>query len=178
MYSAINDSRVRPSSFSFEISIVLPIDHPFWLTHYPPLGFRCDAPCIALTEKQALKYGITPDDQLPEIAEALDWSSHPLQFGELESLVDKKISTSSLSKEYLLEQKEVIKAEWTASKKLTSLFAPMDDKTWDLFDTVANTVIPLDPSIRPSAIRTFLDYVQGNDGSTNQLFKLCYKLTG
>jgi len=28
---------------------------------------------------------------------------------------------------------------------------------------VANTVIPLDPSIRPSAIRTFLDYVQGND---------------
>jgi hypothetical protein len=86
-----------------------------------------------------------------------------LQFGELESLVDKKIGASSLDKEYLLEQKEVIKAEWTASKKLTSLFAPMDDKTRDLFDTVANTVIPLDPRIRPSAIRTFLDYVQRND---------------
>ena len=41
----------------------------------------------------------------------------------------------------------------------------MDDKTRDLFDTVANTVIPLDPSIRPSAIRTFLDYVQGNDAA-------------
>jgi hypothetical protein len=39
----------------------------------------------------------------------------------------------------------------------------MDDKTRDLFDTVANTVIPLDPRIRPSAIRTFLDYVQRND---------------
>lgn len=126
---------------------------------------NCRCTVIALTEKQALKYGITPDDQLPEIAEALDWSSHPLQFGELESLVDKKISASSLDKEYLLEQKEVIKAEWTASKKLTSLFTPMDDKTRDLFDTVANTVIPLDPSIRPSAIRTFLDYVQGNDAA-------------
>jgi hypothetical protein len=102
---------------------------------------------------------------LPEVAEALDWSSHPLQFGELEELVDKKISASSLDKEYLLEQKQVIKAEWTASKKLTSLFAPMDDKTRDLFDTVANTVIPLDPKIRPSAIRTFLDYVQGNDSA-------------
>ncbi|MFS1555393.1 phage head morphogenesis protein, partial [Acinetobacter radioresistens] len=56
-----------------------------------------------------------------------------------------------------------IKAEWTASKKLASLFAPMDDKTRDLFDVVANTVIPLDPDIRPSAIRTFLNYVQGND---------------
>lgn len=162
MYSAINDSRVRPSHLALN-RIVRHIDDPFWLTHYPPISFRCRCTVIALTEKQALKYGITPDDQLPEIAEALDWSSHPLQFGELESLVDKKISASSLDKEYLLEQKEVIKAEWTAIKKLTSLFTPMDDKTRDLFDTVANTVIPLDPSIRPSAIRTFLDYVQGND---------------
>ncbi|MFH7767724.1 phage minor head protein, partial [Acinetobacter sp. BSP-28] len=166
---AINDSRVRPAHLALN-RIVLPIDHPFWLTHYPPLGFRCRCAVIALTEKQALKYGITPDDQLPEVAEALDWSSHPLQFGEFESLVDKKISVSSLDKEYLLEQKEIIKAEWIASKKLTSLFAPMNDKTRDLFDMVANTVIPLDPSIRPSAIRTFLDYVQGNDAAlTNYL---------
>ena len=131
---------------------------------------NCRCTVIALTEAQALKYGITPDDKLPEVAEALDWSSHPLQFGDLEALVDKKINVSVLDKEYLLEQKEVIKAEWTASKTLTSLFAPMDDKTRDLFDTVANKVIPLDPSIRPSAIRTFLDYVQGNDQAiTNYL---------
>ncbi|MEG2567311.1 MAG: phage minor head protein, partial [Acinetobacter sp.] len=108
MYSAINDSRVRPAHLALN-RIVLPIDHPFWLTHYPPLSFRCRCSCIALTEKQALKYGITPDDKLPEVAEALDWSSHPLQFGELEELVDKKISASSLDKEYLLEQKQVIK---------------------------------------------------------------------
>ncbi|OUY10565.1 phage head morphogenesis protein [Acinetobacter indicus] len=164
MYSAINDSRVRPSHLALD-RIVLPIDHPFWLTHYPPLGYRCRCTVIALTEKEALKYGITPDDQLPSVAEALDWSSHPLQFGELESLVDKKISVSSLDKEYLLEQKQVIQAEWTASKKLTSLFAPMDDKTRDLFNTIADKVIPLDPQIRPSAIRTFLDYVQGNDSA-------------
>jgi len=131
---------------------------------------NCRCTVIALTEKQALKYGITPDDKLPEVAEALDWSSHPLQFGELEALVDQKISKSLLDKEYLLEQKEVIKAEWTASKKFTSLLAPMDDKSRDLFNTVANTVIPLDPTIRPSAIKTFLDYVQGNDAAiTNYL---------
>lgn len=162
MYSAINDSRVRPAHLALN-RIVLPIDHPFWLTHYPPVGYRCRCSCIALTEKQALKYGITPDDKLPEVAEALDWSSHPLQFGEFEALVDQKISKSLLDKEYLLEQKEAIKAEWNASKKLTSLLAPMDEKSRDLFNTVANKVIPLDPSIRPSAIKTFLDYVQGND---------------
>lgn len=169
MYSAINDSRVRPAHLALN-RIVLPIDHPFWLTHYPPLGFRCRCTVIALTEKQALKYGITPDDKLPEVAEALDWSSHPLQFGEFEELVDQKISKSLLDKEYLLEQKEFIRAEWTASKKLTSLLAPMNDKSRDLFNTVANKVIPLDPSIRPSAIKTFLDYVQGNDAAiTNYL---------
>ena len=164
MYSAINDSRVRPAHLALN-RIVLPIDHPFWLTHYPPLSFRCRCTVIALTEKQALKYGITPDDKLPEVAEALDWSSHPLQFGEFEALVDKKIADSSLDKEFLLEQKRVIQAEWTASKKLTSLFAPMDDKSRDLFNTIADTVIPLDPQIRPTAIRTFIDYVQGNDAA-------------
>ena len=126
---------------------------------------NCRCTVIALTEKQALKYGITADDKLPDVAEALDWSSHPLQFGELESLVDKKIADSSLDKEFLLEQKRVIQAEWTASKKLTSLFAPMDDKSRDLFNTIADTVIPLDPQIRPTAIRTFIDYVQGNDAA-------------
>lgn len=169
MYSAINDSRVRPAHLALN-RIVLPIDHPFWLTHYPPLGFRCRCTVTALTEKQALKYGVTPDDKLPEIAEALDWSSHPLQFGEFEALVDQKISKSLLDKEYLLDQKQAIKAEWGGAKKLQSLFAPMDDKSRDLFDTVANTVIPLDPSIRPSAIKTVLDYVTKNDAAlTNYL---------
>lgn len=169
MYSAINDSRVRPAHLALN-RIVLPIDHPFWLTHYPPTGFRCRCVCVALTEAQALKYGITPDDKLPQIAEALDWSSHPLQYGEFELLVDQKINKSALDKEYLLEQKQVIKAEWDGAKKLQSLFAPMNDKTRDLFDTVANTVIPLDPSIRPSAIKTVLDYVTKNDAAlTNYL---------
>ena len=40
MYSAINDSRVRPSHLALD-KIVLPFEHPFWLTHYPPLSFRC-----------------------------------------------------------------------------------------------------------------------------------------
>lgn len=162
MYSAIEDSRVRPSHLALN-RIVRHIDDPFWLTHYPPLGFRCRCTVLAITEVEALKHGITPDDKLPEVAEDLDWSSHPLQFGELESLVDKKINASALDQEFLLSQKQAIKAEWTASKKLNSLLAPMSPSSRDLFDAIANTVIPLDPSIRPSAIKTLIDYVQSND---------------
>jgi len=170
MYSAIDDSRVRPSHLALN-RIIRHIDDPFWLMYYPPWGFMCRCTVVALTEKQAEKYSITPDDQLPEVAEEMGWSTSPMTYGDLSGLVDQKILDSDMDKAFLLKQKEVIKAEWTASKKLASLFAPMDDKTRDLFDVVANTVLPLDPDIRPSAIRTFLDYVQGNDSALTAQLK-------
>jgi SPP1 gp7 family putative phage head morphogenesis protein len=164
MYSSIEDSRTRPKHLALN-RIIRHIDDPFWLTYYPPLGFRCRCTVIALTEKEAMRLGITPDDKLPQIAEELGWSSHPINFGDLSNLVDKKILESGLDSEFLIEQKNAIQAEWTASKKLTSLFAPMNDKSRDLFNTITDTVIPLDPNIRPSAIKTLLDYVQGDDNA-------------
>ncbi|MCM1959026.1 phage minor head protein [Acinetobacter modestus] len=162
MYSAIDDSRVRPTHLAMN-RIIRHIDDPFWLIWYPPNGFRCRCTVIALTEAQALKYGITSDEDLPDIAVDLGWSTNPASFGDLSSLVDQKIADSELDKSFLLEQKQVIKAEWAASEMLKSLLAPMNEKSRDLFDTITNTVIPLDPTIRPSAIKTFLDYVMGND---------------
>ena len=47
----------------------------------------------------------------------------------------------------------------------------MTNSSRALFNTIADTVIPLDPTIRPSAIKTFLDYVQGNDGSLSSYLK-------
>ncbi|ENX13309.1 hypothetical protein F895_02613 [Acinetobacter sp. CIP 64.2] len=162
MYSAIDDSRVRPSHLAMN-RIIRHIDDPFWLIWYPPNGFRCRCTVIALTEKQALKYGITSDEDLPDVAVDLGWSTNPAEFGDLSDLVDQKIGESVLSKEELLNQKQVIQAEWKASEKLRSLLAPMNGKSRDLFNTVVDTVIPLDPTIRPSAVKTFIDYVAGND---------------
>lgn len=162
MYSAIDDSRVRPSHIAMN-RIIRHIDDPFWLIWYPPNGFRCRCTVIALTEKQALKYGITSDEDLPDVAVDLGWSTNPASFGDLSNLVDQKIADSVLDKSFLLEQKQLIQAEWTASEKLASLLAPMNDKSRDLFETITKTVIPLDSTIRPSAIKTLLDYVMGND---------------
>lgn len=164
MYSAIDDSRVRPSHLAMN-RIIRHIDDPFWLIWYPPNGFRCRCTVIALTEAQALKYGITSDEDLPDIAVDLGWSTNPASFGDLSSLVDQKIADSVLDKSFLLDQKQLVQAEWIASEKLNSLLAPMNEKSRDLFDTITNTVIPLDPTIRPSAIKTFLDYVMGNDAA-------------
>ncbi|HBO72870.1 MAG TPA: phage head morphogenesis protein [Acinetobacter sp.] len=170
MYVAINDSRVRPSHLALN-RIIRHIDDPFWLKYYAPWDFMCRCTIIALTEEQALKYGITADEDLPVIAENNGWSTSPLNFGEMESVVDTKIANSILDKEYLLSLKQNVMAEWKASQKLSSLLSPMDDKSRDLFQTIADTVIPLDPTIRPSAVKTFLDYVQGNDTALTAYLK-------
>ena len=164
MYSAIDDTRVRPSHLALN-RIIRHIDDPFWLLYYPPWGFMCRCTVTALTEKEAKKLGITSDEDLPQIAEDMGWSTSPLTFGEMESVVDQKIADSILDKQYLLEQKQAIQAEWTASKKLMSLLSPMNDSSRDLFNTIADTVVPLDPTLRPSAIRTLVDYVQVNDAA-------------
>lgn len=160
-YSAIDDTRVRPSHLALN-RIIRHIDDPFWLLYYPPWGFMCRCTVIALTEKEAKKLGITSDEDLPQVAEDMGWSTSPLTFGEMQDVVDQKIVDSILDKEYLLEQKQAIQAEWTASKKLMSLLSPMNDSSRDLFNTIADTVVPLDPTLRPSAIKTLVDYVQGN----------------
>lgn len=170
MYVAINDSRVRPSHLALN-RIIRHIDDPFWLKYYAPWDFMCRCTIIALTEEQALKYGITADEDLPVIADNNGWSTSPLTFGEMQSVVDTKIANSILDKEYLLSLKQNVVAEWKASQKLSSLLSPMDDKSRDLFQTIADTVIPLDPTIRPSAVKTFLDYVQGNDAALTAYLK-------
>jgi SPP1 gp7 family putative phage head morphogenesis protein len=99
MYSAIDDSRVRPTHLAMN-RIIRHIDDPFWLIWYPPNGFRCRCTVIALTEAQALKYGITSDEDLPDVAVDLGWSTSPTDFGDLSDLVDQKIADSILDKEF------------------------------------------------------------------------------
>lgn len=58
MYDAINDSRTRPAHAAMD-NIVLPREHSFWRTHYPPNGYRCRCTVISLTVAQATARGIT-----------------------------------------------------------------------------------------------------------------------
>lgn len=162
MYSAIDDVRVRPTHLALN-GVIRHIDDPFWRKYYGPWAFRCRCTTIALSEKQAEKRGgVTPDDKLSESGEP-DFTTSPMTWGEMSEFTRQKIANSGIDPRLLDEGLQVVEAEWSASKKLTSLLAPMDDKSRDLFNTIANTVIPLDPNIRPSAIKVFVDYVQGND---------------
>ncbi|MES2730058.1 MAG: DUF935 family protein [Pseudomonadota bacterium] len=39
-YTTAGDKRVRPTHAELD-GIILPVDDPFWNSHYPPLGFKC-----------------------------------------------------------------------------------------------------------------------------------------
>jgi SPP1 gp7 family putative phage head morphogenesis protein len=54
LYSAINDSRVRPAHLAMN-GFVAGVDDPIWATAMPPNGYRCRCTVISLTEKQAEK---------------------------------------------------------------------------------------------------------------------------
>jgi SPP1 gp7 family putative phage head morphogenesis protein len=58
MYNAIRDNRTRPQHRAWD-GVCLPIDDPWWDTHYPPCGWRCRCGTISFTRRMAEKHGIT-----------------------------------------------------------------------------------------------------------------------
>ena len=63
-YVAVQDQRTRPEHLAWH-GIILPVDHPFWSTHYPPNGWNCRCTVRQLTERVAQRLGgVTPDSAL------------------------------------------------------------------------------------------------------------------
>jgi SPP1 gp7 family putative phage head morphogenesis protein len=50
VYRTMRDERVRASHRGWD-SVALPVDHPFWRTHFPPNGWRCRCVAFAVAQK-------------------------------------------------------------------------------------------------------------------------------
>ena len=57
-YSAVDDARTRPEHLAWH-GIVLPVDHPWWRTHFPPNGWRCRCTSMQLDRSDLDRYGYT-----------------------------------------------------------------------------------------------------------------------
>ena len=55
MYRTMRDERVRASHAAWD-GLVLPVDHAFWRTHYPPNGWRCRCRAFGLSERDVDRY--------------------------------------------------------------------------------------------------------------------------
>lgn len=58
--------RRRPEHMAL-VGIVLPVDHPFWITHYPPNGWLCQCRVRQITKREAEALGYDPDAGGPQI---------------------------------------------------------------------------------------------------------------
>jgi SPP1 gp7 family putative phage head morphogenesis protein len=55
LYRTMRDERVRISHRAWD-GVALPVDHPFWKTHFPPNGWRCRCRAIAMGEEDLQRY--------------------------------------------------------------------------------------------------------------------------
>ncbi len=80
-YKAVNDGRTRKSHKTWD-GIILPMNHPFWNTHYPPndWGCRCD---VTQVDDPINEKGVKLDE-LPELKPSfnLNVGKHGQVFGE------------------------------------------------------------------------------------------------
>ena len=58
-YVAVQDARTRPEHMAWH-GTVLPWDHPFWHTHYPPNGWRCRCTVQQLSADELEEFGHAP----------------------------------------------------------------------------------------------------------------------
>lgn len=63
-YVAILDRRTRPDHRAWH-GTVLPMDDPFWNTHYPPNGWRCRCSVQQLGQRDLDRYGYTVSESPP-----------------------------------------------------------------------------------------------------------------
>ena len=65
-YSTMNDSRVRPQHRAWE-GITLPVNDPFWDTHFPPNGWRCRCTASQWSQGDLDQAGFktTPPEHIP-----------------------------------------------------------------------------------------------------------------
>lgn len=61
-YVTAGDHRVRDTHAKWH-GVILPVDHPFWSTHFPPNGFNCRCLPMIVNRLELARYGwtITPE---------------------------------------------------------------------------------------------------------------------
>jgi SPP1 gp7 family putative phage head morphogenesis protein len=63
-YVAVMDDRTRPEHAAWH-DTVLPVDDPWWQTHFPPNGWNCRCTVQNLNERDLARYGLAVSDEAP-----------------------------------------------------------------------------------------------------------------
>ena len=64
-YSAVMDGRTRPRHAALH-GLVYPLDHPFWLTYWPPWDYNCRCAAITLSQWEVDDQGLQVQQEMGE----------------------------------------------------------------------------------------------------------------
>ena len=171
-YMAINDSRVRPSHLALD-GVIRHIDDPFWQKYYPTNGYRCRCTTTAITEKQAIRKGITSDDDLPDVQPDKGWSFQPANYDAHPDVILKsrqeREASNRVASDALVQQITAQQVELSANEMIKKTLVDVDAK--QLGEMVEKT-IKLDPEVRPSDLVFTLGLSSETDNKLTELLKL------
>jgi hypothetical protein len=152
--------------------IIRHIDDAFWKTFYPPNGYRCRCGVRAITEKQALHYGITPDDQLPDVS-IIDkgWNFNPGEYDRhalkiLESRMIREIGNQPVY-DLLQAQQLELQLDMQADDAIVKAMPNIQP---DLFEDVVSKTVSKGMEVRPSDLVMTIG-LSDSDNSLTDLVK-------
>ena len=64
-YKTVGDARVRPRHRAWH-NVVLPVDHPWWETHFPPCDWQCRCQAVQMTAGMVKRAGLRVWDEPPD----------------------------------------------------------------------------------------------------------------
>ncbi len=109
VYIAVMDSLTRPAHAKHHM-VILPKNHPFWQTHYPPNAWNCRCKVRVYTLKELQKRGWIPQEAAPKNFASKDWDYNPALKDNINEVWDKKID--SIKDEKLKELAKQEKAKY------------------------------------------------------------------
>ncbi len=109
VYIAVMDSLTRPAHAKHHM-VILPKNHPFWQTHYPPNAWNCRCKVRVYSLKELQKRGWIAQDIAPVAFASKDWDYNPALKDNINEVWDKKID--SIKDEKLKELAKQEKAKY------------------------------------------------------------------
>ncbi|WP_298945926.1 phage minor head protein [uncultured Campylobacter sp.] len=101
-YTAVLDSKTRASHRALH-GVILPKDHPFWDTHYPPNAWNCRCKARAYTKQELKSRGWSITENIPSVEPHPDWAYNVGKTDNLDAVfADKveKLKDRAVSKDF------------------------------------------------------------------------------
>ena len=139
------------------------------------ISHNCRCTINAITEKQAIRKGITSNEDLPNVEPDAGWAFQPSNYDKqpneiLKSKEASKTITPEAKTEVIdLRKKTVVDTE--ADQIIKTSLSDLTDEKQVIIDEMVDKAVRLDPNIRPSDLRITLDLADEKENALTTILK-------